>query len=140
MGKLQIYVNGDSADSVSVTHNGQLVEGVRSVKFEAERGINCGIILKNKLTIVMDCSDAGISISPELATIVEAPRESNSIEGLSVREQMITDRLTMGWRPYEIAEKCEISVHTVRNHLKSIYRKTGVKSQTGLILLALGLT
>lgn len=52
---------------------------------------------------------------------------------LSPREMEVLSLLVGGFRVPEIAERLGISQHTVRNHLKSIYRKAGVQGQSGLI-------
>ena len=53
--------------------------------------------------------------------------------GLSRRESEIIDALAGGERVAAIARTFSISTHTVRNHLKSIYRKLGVHSQIELL-------
>lgn len=54
-------------------------------------------------------------------------------ERLSEREREIALSLIEGKYPKAIAQALEISVHTVRNHLKTIYRKLGVRSQLELV-------
>ncbi len=52
---------------------------------------------------------------------------------LSPREMEVLSLLMGGVRVPAIAEQLAISHHTVRNHLKSIYRKAGVQGQSELI-------
>ena len=52
---------------------------------------------------------------------------------LSEREREILSELAAGSRVPSIATKLFISPHTVRNHLKAIYRKLGVSSQAELV-------
>jgi PAS domain S-box-containing protein len=54
------------------------------------------------------------------------------LDALSVREVEIFESLLSGQKPQAIAEARDISVHTVRNHIKAIYRKLGVRSQLEL--------
>jgi len=54
---------------------------------------------------------------------------------LSIRENEIVQALATGRRVKEIAQDLVISTHTVRNHLKAIYRKLNVRSQFELISL-----
>jgi DNA-binding NarL/FixJ family response regulator len=54
-------------------------------------------------------------------------------DGLSPRERRILDELLANRRVAQIAVRLAISPHTVRNHLKSIYRKCDVRSQLELI-------
>lgn len=52
---------------------------------------------------------------------------------VSPREWEVLERLRSGLRVATIARELTISPNTVRNHLKSIYRKLGVRSQTELL-------
>ena len=52
---------------------------------------------------------------------------------VSPREWEVLERLRTGLRVATIARELSISPNTVRNHLKSIYRKLGVRSQTELL-------
>jgi DNA-binding CsgD family transcriptional regulator len=52
---------------------------------------------------------------------------------LSPREWQVLERLRSGRRVVTIASELTISPNTVRNHLKSIYRKLGVRSQVELL-------
>jgi len=54
-------------------------------------------------------------------------------ERLSGRERQIVDLLGAGQRVKDIAVIMAISTHTVRNHLKAIYRKLNVRSQFDLL-------
>lgn len=55
------------------------------------------------------------------------------LESLSPREQEILGEVLSGKRVTDIARTLSISRHTVRNHLKAIYRKLGVHSQVELL-------
>lgn len=59
-----------------------------------------------------------------------------ALRDLSQRERSVLELLLDGFRAPAIARKLFLSPYTVRNHLKSIYRKTGVSGQQGLIDLA----
>ena len=52
---------------------------------------------------------------------------------LSPRETDVLDRLLEGHRVASIADQLEVSEHTVRNHLKSMFRKLSVHSQAELV-------
>lgn len=56
-----------------------------------------------------------------------------ALESLSNREREVVGHLVQGERVPAIAESLHISPHTVRNHLKSVYRQLGVGSQSELI-------
>jgi len=53
------------------------------------------------------------------------------------KETLILTNLITGFDLQQISERANISVNTVRTHLKSIYRKTKTKSQSSLIRLFL---
>ena len=55
------------------------------------------------------------------------------LKELSPREQEVLMHLVAGERVPAIARQLHISPHTVRNHLKSMYRKLGVSAQSELI-------
>lgn len=65
--------------------------------------------------------------------IGELPNEH--VSRLSARENEIVQALGSGRRVKDIAQDLVISTHTVRNHLKAIYRKLNVRSQFELISL-----
>ena len=55
------------------------------------------------------------------------------LKDLSPREQEVLMHLVAGDRVPAIASQLYISPHTVRNHLKSMYRKLSVSTQSELI-------
>jgi PAS domain S-box-containing protein len=54
-------------------------------------------------------------------------------ERLTRREREVVDCLLQGERVVSMAERLGVSSHTVRNHLKSIFRKLDVHSQADLV-------
>lgn len=62
-------------------------------------------------------------------------RQIPGLDELSPREVQVLEALLAHRRPPQIAEDLGISPHTVRNHLKSIYAKCGVRSQAELLQL-----
>jgi DNA-binding CsgD family transcriptional regulator len=76
-------------------------------------------------------------------TIVEAtPAERVSLfarcSALSQREHELLDHLVAGGDTREIAERMYLSAHTVQDHLKSVFTKTGTRSRRALLSRALG--
>jgi PAS domain S-box-containing protein len=61
------------------------------------------------------------------------PLEHPVLSGLSEREKEVLTQLVSGDRVPDIAAALHISQNTVRNHLKSIFRKVGVGGQGELI-------
>lgn len=62
-----------------------------------------------------------------------APREPDLPDTLTPRETEIVRLLLQGMRVANIAETLFLSRHTVRNHLRAIFTKLGVRSQTDLV-------
>ncbi len=76
---------------------------------------------------------------PDLPVPPPRPRgESLLVKQLSAREREIVEHLSGGRRVPEIATTLGISPNTVRNHLKSVFRKLGVSSQVELLSLLAG--
>jgi len=69
-----------------------------------------------------------------------APVDHPLLVELSEREKEILAHLVRGSRVPAIAKSLFISANTVRNHLKSVYRKVGVSSQSELIELVRSLS
>ena len=74
-----------------------------------------------------------ISLFAGSAGVGEIPADHPDLALLSPREREILSELVSGARVPAIAKKLFISPHTVRNHLKSMYRKLDVSDQASLI-------
>lgn len=70
---------------------------------------------------------------------VADPVSLPGLRRLSRREWEVLEHLLRGRRVPTIAEQLFVSQNTVRNHLKSIFRKLGVSSQAELLELVSGL-
>jgi DNA-binding CsgD family transcriptional regulator len=77
--------------------------------------------------------------SHRVAVIVEPAHPARiapllmSAYGLTEREQEVTRLVLQGNSTTEIAERLVVSTHTVQQHLKSIFDKTGVRSRRDLV-------
>ena len=67
----------------------------------------------------------------------ESTEDTDSSKQLSDRELDVLRLLVQGNMNKEIADKLNISVHTVISHRKNITQKTGIKTQSGLTIYAL---
>ena len=80
----------------------------------------------------------GVEVEGSEGSLRALPASSRSsahpeLDSLSPRECEIAELLLEGHRVSIIARRLFISPHTVRNHLQSVYRKIGVRSQAELI-------
>ncbi len=74
-----------------------------------------------------------ISLTASLGGSSPLPAHHPALKELSPREIEVLTLLASGDRVQGIAARLYISEHTVRNHLKSIYRKVGVSGQAELV-------
>jgi DNA-binding NarL/FixJ family response regulator len=90
---------------------------------------------------VLDIYDEGWIFPKKIQKIIETvqPKNGQTSENidLSRREKDILVALAKGLANKEIADKLNISTHTVISHRKNIVRKTGIKTVSGLTLYAL---
>jgi PAS domain S-box-containing protein len=74
-----------------------------------------------------------ITMQADLPASTALPLHHPGLSDLSPRELEVLGQLLGGFRVAAIAKQLHISQHTVRNHLKSIYRKAGVQGQDELV-------
>lgn len=66
--------------------------------------------------------------------MLKGQQRKDAGRALSPREAEILDGTKRGLSAAAIAVELSISPHTVRQHLKTIYRKFEVKNRTGLVV------
>ncbi len=86
-------------------------------------------------TALLDVFTGGAPMSSEIARrVVESfrrrPQPRGEATHLSSREEEVLDLLSKGYFNKEIADRLELSIDTVRSHLKHIYEKMHVRSRT----------
>ncbi len=90
---------------------------------------------------IRDVVHGAAALSSAIATMIlqgfskHGPVEE--IEPLTHREEEVLGGLVKGFIKKEIAERLEISAHTVDMHLRAIYRKLHVRTQTEAVAKAL---
>ncbi|MGW1269400.1 helix-turn-helix transcriptional regulator [Streptomyces sp. NPDC002491] len=89
--------------------------------------------------IVLRAQPFGETLSGSIAVTIQ-PASSDVLlpaaallYGITTREQTVIERALDGAAVKQIARSLNISLHTVNDHLKSVYRKTGVNSREELI-------
>ena len=79
-----------------------------------------------------------------IAVTVEPVRSRDRVDlfgranGLTEREREVLHRLTQGLSTRQLAAEMELSPHTVPDHLKAIFAKTGANSRSALVASAMG--
>ncbi len=91
------------------------------------------------LEAIQDLHNGGSPMSSQIARkVVQAFQKmgasSQDTENLSTREYEILSYLAKGYRYKEIADILNISIETVRTHLRNIYEKLQVRSRTEAVL------
>ncbi|MDJ0867286.1 MAG: helix-turn-helix transcriptional regulator [Myxococcota bacterium] len=74
-----------------------------------------------------------LSLSLDVPSAAPVQLGHPDLAELTPREREVLAHLVSGERVPSIAKRLFISQHTVRGHLKSIFRKVGVESQSDLI-------
>ena len=109
-----------------------MVIDLHSLQSAKQVGSDSGGALRSRLhRIAMELHLT--SLMPEFATLTHDPLRSPALAKLSPREREILGLLMTGERVPAIAQDLHLSPHTVRNHLKSIYGKVDVHSQSELV-------
>jgi len=101
-------------------------------------------LFENELLSLFDetfkITDSSEYITNLIAKLVDDNCRSNNSstqEQLSDRETDVLIQLVEGLSNKEIADKLNISIHTVVSHRKNISQKTGIKSLAGLTIYAI---
>jgi len=108
--------------------------------FEALTAGACGYLLKGAgkekiVQSIISCFEGGSPMSSSIARkVVEIMyKKNNLIHVLSHREQDVLQGLKDGLSYHDIAQKLDISLHTVRTYIRTIYEKLQVHSKTDAI-------
>ncbi|MFO7723180.1 MAG: LuxR C-terminal-related transcriptional regulator [Bacteroidales bacterium] len=100
-----------------------------------------GYFPSEQLALFDGVIDIGIT-GADLLKLVEShlmvEQSSDEASGqISERETEVLLLLVQGLQNKEIADKLNISIHTVISHRKNLTQKTGIRSQAGLVIYAL---
>ena len=87
---------------------------------------------------VLDIREQGSHVAQKLRQCCQSDQESaNESYELSDRETEVLLLVAQGCSSKEIADRLNISIHTVNTHRKNITHKTGIKSVAGLAVYAM---
>jgi PAS domain S-box-containing protein len=100
----------------------------------ADRIQNTGSLVRAVLRTISDELDQALGRSSEVQLDLEdLRRRVPALKALTRREWAVASRIGRGDRTSLVAKDLGISTNTVRNHLKAIFRKTGIGSQVALV-------
>ena len=93
---------------------------------------------KRKFDAVLDRNARKDDIIPVIESLLQSKNnETNQTDSLlSKREKDVLKQVAMGYTNQEIAERLNISRHTVISHRKNITSKLGIKTVSGLTVYA----
>ncbi len=98
-------------------------------------------ISKRLFTAIEEIMDGGAPMSASVAKLVINSMQTNNAKDnyqLTMREREILNELSKGNSYKLIASNFQLSIDTIRTHIKNIYDKLHVHSKTEAVLKALG--
>jgi DNA-binding NarL/FixJ family response regulator len=124
------------------------IYGENDLIFEALCAGACGYLLKNTpparlLEAIKEAHEGGSPMSPSIARkVVSLLQQKNLLSTspqavLTTREREILNALAQGNNYQAIAESLFISVSTVRFHIRNIYQKLHVQTQSEAVATAI---
>jgi DNA-binding CsgD family transcriptional regulator len=147
-----LKVQGGKLCAISVAHQRVLVEGLADLCSGRQRkpiAFSISRVGQQPVSVVIisdsqkvgqnsgEYSSATVFISdPELRT-APSPEIISQLFGLTGAEATVASALTTGLQPAKIARSLQLSIFTVRNHLKRLYSKTNTTNQHELLHLLL---
>lgn len=90
-------------------------------------------VLEGRSFLHSDVSDAVVGS-------MRNPRALETLGEVTPREAQVLDLLCRGTTPKEIGSQLNLSVSTVKTHMRSLYRKMNVSTRTQLVLKTIGST
>lgn len=130
-----LIVNPDLSPDLKKIKNAGRVEVVALVYSHVPQSV-----LKHYDAVIdIDDSEADvIAVVDSVAAVTDGDADQmGDGEGLTKREVSVLVLVAEGFMNKEIADKLNVSVHTVISHRKNITRKTGIKSVAGLTIYAM---
>ena len=125
------YVSRSSVRAHISEYSDAAIVGLQTIPLDDEQ--------KRQYDAVIGLNDDPVLIVRRLRESLESRQENPETEeyDLSAREKEILVCVAKGMLNKEIADACNLSIHTVITHRKNITRKTGIKTVAGLTVYAL---
>lgn len=112
--------------------------------FDALRAGACGYLLKRTapaeiVEAIQDANKGGSPMSPHIARQVvgyfhRSQQKPKPEDGLTAREQEVLDLLIKGKLYKEIANELNVSIDTIRTHVRKVYNKLQIHSRAEVML------
>lgn len=125
------FVSRSSVRSHISEYSDAAVVGLQTIPMDDEQ--------KKQYDALIGLNDDPVLIVRKLRESLESRQDNPETEeyDLSAREKEILVCVARGMLNKEIADACNLSIHTVITHRKNITRKTGIKTVAGLTVYAL---
>lgn len=125
------FVSRSSVRSHISEYSDAAVVGLQTIPLDEEQ--------KKQYDALIGLNDDPVLIVRKLRESLESRQDNTETEeyDLSAREKEILVCVAKGMLNKEIADACNLSIHTVITHRKNITRKTGIKTVAGLTVYAL---
>lgn len=125
------FVSRSSVRSHISEYSDAAVVGLQTIPMDDEQ--------KKQYDALIGLNDDPVLIVRKLRESLDSRQDNPETEeyDLSAREKEILVCVARGMLNKEIADACNLSIHTVITHRKNITRKTGIKTVAGLTVYAL---
>lgn len=125
------FVSRSSVRSHISEYSDAAVVGLQTIPMDDEQ--------KKQYDALIGLNDDPVLIVRKLRESLDSRQDNSETEeyDLSAREKEILVCVAKGMLNKEIADYCNLSIHTVITHRKNITRKTGIKTVAGLTVYAL---
>ena len=125
------FVSRSSVRSHISEYSDAAVVGLQTIPMDDEQ--------KKQYDALIGLNDDPVLIVRKLRESLDSRQDNPETEeyDLSAREKEILVCVAKGMLNKEIADACNLSIHTVITHRKNIPRKTGIKTVAGLTVYAL---
>ena len=125
------FVSRSSVRSHISEYSDAAVVGLQTIPMDDEQ--------KKQYDALIGLNDDPVLIVRKLRESLDSRQDNSETEeyDLSTREKETLVCLAKGMLNKEIADACNLSIHTVITHRKNITRKTGIKTVAGLTVYAL---